>query len=94
MKKKKQTSKPLIRDVICTVSKVEGCILPGFEVQEWKTDFAKVEGPNVDFFLIESKCYPQQSMAQKSLARAKESGEKVHFRSLNFHESLIFIREL
>jgi hypothetical protein len=36
-----------VKNVICTVSKVEGCILPGFEV----------EGPKVDFFLERNTLY-------------------------------------
>ena len=33
-----------VRDVICMVSKFEGCILPGFEVEGWKTDFCESWG--------------------------------------------------
>jgi len=32
-----------IRDVICMVSKIEGCILPDFKVQDEKETFLKVE---------------------------------------------------
>ena len=38
------------REVIWTVLKVEEGVLPGFKVQEGKTDFHKSWGDNVDFF--------------------------------------------
>ena len=45
------------------VSKIEGCILPGFEVT-----FAKVEEPKVDFFLMKP-VVPLVSACERELAR-------------------------
>ena len=41
-----------VREVRWTILKVDWSILPGFEVQGGKRTFMKVEGCNVDFFLL------------------------------------------
>jgi len=43
---------------MCTVLKVERCILSSFRVQDENQTFAKVEGPKVDFFLSERSAGP------------------------------------